>query len=169
MKKPKVKKCWTKKHGIRKKLDIIPTHPNKYTDSELFWKNLTQYWPTTLIGILHYNIIYIVLFLEDLKRPDFLGTVFFPYRMRFSCRIPQKWLMVSCQRRACQPLWLALKEAARKTRSSGCKQALFWVWVKLLGYCFGVYINNLMGQNMNITVYLPMEFYNIVYSYKYMV
>ena len=93
----------------------------------------------------------------------FWGTDFFSYRMRFSCRIPQKWLMVSCQRRACQRLWLALKEAARKTRSSGCKQALFWVWVKLLGYCFGVDINNLMGQNMYIAVYLPMEFYNIVY------
>ena len=77
MKKPKVKKCWTKKHGIRKKLDIIPTHPNKYTDSELFWKKLTQYRPTTLIGILHYNLIYIVLFLEDLKWPDFWVLFFF--------------------------------------------------------------------------------------------
>jgi hypothetical protein len=54
MKNPKVKKTWTKKIGLRKnKLDIIPTQPNNYTDSELFWKNLPQYRPTTLIGMLH--------------------------------------------------------------------------------------------------------------------
>ena len=32
-----------KKNMASEKLDIIPTHPNDYTDSELFWENLTQY------------------------------------------------------------------------------------------------------------------------------
>ena len=40
-----------------KQVVIVPTHPNTYTDSELFWENwenLTQYRITPLIGILHY-------------------------------------------------------------------------------------------------------------------
>jgi len=44
----------TAKNGIRKKLDAIPTHPNKYTGSELFCENLTQYSIPTLIGVQHY-------------------------------------------------------------------------------------------------------------------
>ena len=41
-----MKKC-------RQKLDPIPCHPNKYTDSELFWENLPQYSILTLIGVQH--------------------------------------------------------------------------------------------------------------------
>ena len=40
------------------KLAIILTHTNNYTDSELFWKHLTQYRPTTLIGMIHVIAIY---------------------------------------------------------------------------------------------------------------
>mgnify|MGYP000630455731 CR=1 FL=1 len=46
-----------KKNMASEKLDIIPTHPNNYTDSELFWKNLPQYRPTTPIGMLHYILL----------------------------------------------------------------------------------------------------------------
>jgi hypothetical protein len=46
--------CW-KKHGPReKKNDPILYHPNKHTDSELFWENLPQYSILTLIGVQHY-------------------------------------------------------------------------------------------------------------------
>jgi hypothetical protein len=36
MKKSKIEKHAEQKTWPQKKLDIIPTHPNKYTDSELF-------------------------------------------------------------------------------------------------------------------------------------
>ena len=36
------------KNGLRKQNATIPTHPNKYTGSELFWENLTQYSIPTL-------------------------------------------------------------------------------------------------------------------------
>ena len=39
-----------KKLCLRKKLDKLPTHPNNYTDSKLFWENLTQHRITPLIG-----------------------------------------------------------------------------------------------------------------------
>jgi hypothetical protein len=40
----------------QKKHDTMPDHSNNYTDSddsELFWKNLTQYSIPTLIGVPH--------------------------------------------------------------------------------------------------------------------
>ena len=54
MKKTKSEKNMLKKIGLRKKLDTIPAHPIIYTNSELFWKNLTQYRPMALIRIPHY-------------------------------------------------------------------------------------------------------------------
>ena len=61
MTKSKSEKTWAKQIGLRKNtLDIIPTHPNNYTDSELFWKNLPQYRPTTLIGMLHYVCLVVI-------------------------------------------------------------------------------------------------------------
>jgi hypothetical protein len=49
------KQCWTKlTKMLKKKLDTIPDHPNNYTDSELFWKNLPQYSIPTLIRVPHW-------------------------------------------------------------------------------------------------------------------
>ena len=44
-----------KKKMLEKKLDPIPHHPNNYTDSELFWKNLPQYSIPTLIEVQQYD------------------------------------------------------------------------------------------------------------------
>ena len=41
-----------KKNMASEKLDIIPTHPNDYTDSELFWENLTPIQNPPPIGII---------------------------------------------------------------------------------------------------------------------
>ena len=43
------------KNMLEKKLDPIPHHPNNYTDSELFWKNLPQYSIPTLIEVQQYD------------------------------------------------------------------------------------------------------------------
>ena len=64
------------------KLAIILTHTNNYTDSELFWKHLTQYRPTTLIGMIHviaiyhmYIYIYIYIYVCVCACPIFVGKI----------------------------------------------------------------------------------------------
>jgi hypothetical protein len=44
-------KNWPQKK--KKQVATIPYHPNKHTDSELFWENLTHYSILTLIGVQH--------------------------------------------------------------------------------------------------------------------
>ena len=52
-----LKKNWTNAEKKRKNMDKKACHntlpPNKYTDSELYWENLTQYSILTLIEVQH--------------------------------------------------------------------------------------------------------------------